>query len=287
MTTMLQCTKSACNWLGAPLFVALQHLRRTFVAEQNVVETPSSIAKAERSEAVRAAPVTTEAKSEAAPERVKAPAVSARKTPKAKRPAKAAAARRKKRVTAKPAVRVATKARAVRSAKAKIIRSARAGQQRLEQGVKTMTKQTNQAGFIAADQIKTAFGDVNARAKTAMEKGAKIVEEMADLTRGNVEAIVASSKVAAKGVESLSQDAAEYSRKSFEEASIALKSFAEVKSATDFFRLQGDYARSAFDAAIAESARVSEAMLKIAGEVSEPITSRYAVAAERVKTLAA
>ena len=120
-----------------------------------------------------------------------------------------------------------------------------------------------------------------------MEKGAKIVEEIADLTRGNVEAIVASSKVAAKGVETLSQDAAEYSRKSFEEASTALKSFAEVKSATDFFKLQGDYARSAFDAAVAESARVSEAMLKIAGEVAEPITSRYAVAAERVKTLAA
>ena len=42
-----------------------------------------------------------------------------------------------------------------------------------------------------------------------------------------------------------------------------------------------------FDAAVAESARVSEAVLKIAGEVAEPITSRYAVAAERVKTLAA
>ena len=38
----------------------------------------------------------------------------------------------------------------------------------------------------------------------------------------------------------MSQDAAEYSRKSFEEASAALKSFAEVKSATDFFKLQGD-----------------------------------------------
>ena len=150
-----------------------------------------------------------------------------------------------------------------------------------------MNKQTNQAGFVAADQIKTAFGDVNARAKTAMEKGAKIVEEFADLTRGNVEAIVASSKVAAKGVETLSQDAAEYSRKSFEEASSALKTFAEAKSATDFFRLQSDFARTAFDNAIAESARISETMVKLAGDVAEPITSRYTVAAERVKTLAA
>ena len=153
-----------------------------------------------------------------------------------------------------------------------------------------MTKQTHKAAEtaqIAADQIKTVIGDVNARAKTAMEKNAKIAEEFAEITRGNVEALVASSKVAAKGVETMGQGAAAYSRKSFEDASAAFKSFSDVKSATDFFRLQGDFARSAFDAAVAESARVSETVLQLAGDVAEPLTSRYTVAAERVKTLAA
>ena len=149
------------------------------------------------------------------------------------------------------------------------------------------TRATVDTGLFAADQFKSVFGDVNERAKAAAERSAKIAEELADLTRGNVEAFVASSKIAAKAVETLSQDAAEYSRKSFEDASAALKSFAEVKSATDFFRLQGDYARAAFDGAIAESARLSETMLKLAGDVAEPMTSRYTVAAERVKTLAA
>jgi phasin family protein len=155
------------------------------------------------------------------------------------------------------------------------------------QGAVEMATKTNTASAFDADQFKNAFGDVNERAKVAFEKGAKLVEEFADLTRGNVEAFVASSKVAAKGVETLSQDAAEFGRKSFDEASAAFRGFADAKTATDFFKLQGDFARSAFDAAVAESARVSEAMLKIAGEVAEPITSRYAVAAERVKSLAA
>jgi phasin family protein len=153
-----------------------------------------------------------------------------------------------------------------------------------------MTKQTNkaaEAAQIAADQIQTVIGQANERAKTAMEKSTKIAEELAEISRGNVEAIVASSKVAAKGVETMSQSAAEYGRKSFEDASAAFKSFSNVKSATDFFKLQGDFARSAFDAAVAESARVSETVLKLAGDVAEPLTSRYTVAAERVKTLAA
>ena len=151
----------------------------------------------------------------------------------------------------------------------------------------TTKKNGIDAGLFAAEQFKTVFGDVNERAKAAAERSAKIVEELADLTRGNVEALVASSKIAAKAVETLSQDAAEYSRKSFEDASATFKSFAEVKSATDLFKLQGDFARAAFDSAVAETARVSEALVKLAGDVAEPLNSRYTVAAERVKTLAA
>jgi phasin family protein len=161
------------------------------------------------------------------------------------------------------------------------------------QGTETMNQQINdtiemnrEAGKVAADKFQAAFGDVNERAKTAMEKGGRLMEEMTDLGRGNVEALVASSKIAARGVETLSQDVAEFGRRSFEEASATLKSFAEVKSPTDFFRLQSEFARAQFDAMVAESSKVSEAMIKLAGEVAEPITSRYTVAAERVKTIA-
>ena len=189
-----------------------------------------------------------------------------------------------------------TKAQPAKSA-AKVVKitkpaakSAKPAVKAIKTGVKIMTTQTNKtaaAGFAAAEQIKTVVTEANDRAKTAMEKNAKIIEELAELGRGNVEALVASSKVAAKGAETLSQDAANYSRARFEEATAAFKSFTDVKSATDFFKLQGDFARTAFDSAVAESARVSEAMLKLAGDVAEPLTSRYAVAADRVKTLAA
>jgi phasin family protein len=160
-------------------------------------------------------------------------------------------------------------------------------------GTSIMNKQINdtiemnrEAGKVAAEKFQAAFGDVNERAKTAMEKSGRLMEEMTDLGRGNVEALVASSKIAARGVETLSQDVAEFGRRSFEEASANLKSFAEVKSPTDFFRMQSEFARAQFDAMIAESSKMSEAMIKLAGEVAEPITNRYTVAAERVKTIA-
>ncbi len=254
------------------------------MADQTVVKEVAETA--EKVAAVAATPVETKPEPKADP----APAKAEAKAPNAKRRAPKAAAKRVKsaRKAAKP--RRAAKPRPARKPAVKTRAKRATARASSIEGVKIMNKQTRDgvdAGLFAADQFKTVFGDVNERAKAAVERSAKIVEEFADLTRGNVEAFVASSKVAAKGVEAISQDAAEYGRKSFEEASAALKSFAEVKSATDFFKLQGDFARAAFDSAVAESARLSETMLKIAGDVAEPINSRYTVAAERVKTLAA
>jgi phasin family protein len=146
-----------------------------------------------------------------------------------------------------------------------------------------MKKETVQV----ADRLQAVFGDVNERARTQIERSTRIAEEMTELSKGNVEAFVASTKVVAKGLETVGQEVAEYSRKSFEDASAALKSFTEVRSATDFFRLQSDFARSQFDGLVAEGSKLSETMIKLAGDVAEPLASRYSVAAERVKAVAA
>ncbi|TFI57463.1 phasin family protein [Sphingomonas parva] len=138
-----------------------------------------------------------------------------------------------------------------------------------------------------AERVQAVFGDVNERAKNTIERNTRIAEELTELGRGNVEALVASTKVAARGVETIGQEVAEFGRKSFEDASAALKSLAEVKSPTDFFRLQGEFARSQFDALVAESSKLSETVIKLAGEVAEPITNRATVAAERVRTAVA
>jgi phasin family protein len=183
---------------------------------------------------------------------------------------------------------MASKKSSPRAAKAKpapaAVKVAAPVTRKLQEGNEEMKNDATQA---VTDRVQAIFGDVNERARTAIEKNTRIVEEMTDFTRGNVEALVASSKVAARGAEALGQEAAEYGRKSFEEASTALRSFAEIKSPTDFFRLQSEFAKSQFDSIVAESSKMSEAMIKLAGDVFEPISSRYSVAAEKVKNVVA
>jgi phasin family protein len=150
-------------------------------------------------------------------------------------------------------------------------------------------------GLTMNDTIKTAtedfqarataaIGDVNARAKDAFSKGTKAIEELVEFSKGNVEAIVASGRVAAKGAEEIAKYSAEYGRKTVENANATAKQFAAVKSPTEFFQLQGDVAKHTLDALVAEGSKFTESYLKLIGEISQPISNRVAVAAEKVKT---
>jgi hypothetical protein len=141
----------------------------------------------------------------------------------------------------------------------------------------------NVSSTDAADKAQALFGDFSNRFKTAFEKSTKFGEEYADFAKGNVEAVIASARVAAKAGESLGQEAADYGKKHFEAATAAFKSFATVKSPTELFQLLSEFAKASFDSFVAEASRVSESLLKVAGDVAQPISNRYALAAEKIK----
>ncbi|MEG3177165.1 phasin family protein [Sphingomonas sp. RB3P16] len=132
-------------------------------------------------------------------------------------------------------------------------------------------------------RAQAMFADVNDRTKTAMEKGSKMIEDMNEFSKGNIEAIVESSKIAAKGIKTMGQEAADFGRKQFESATAVLKTLSSVKSPTDFLKLHSDFMRSTFDSMVAETSKNTESMLKLAGEIAQPISNRVAVAAEKIK----
>lgn len=139
----------------------------------------------------------------------------------------------------------------------------------------------------AKAKLETAYADINQKAKAGVEKSTKALEEISDITKGNVEALVESGKIAAKGIETLGQEAVDYSRKNYEKATATIKSFSTVKTPTEFFQLQSQLFASAFDDFSKEAAKGSEAFIKLANEVSQPLTARVTVVTDKMKSLAA
>ena len=148
------------------------------------------------------------------------------------------------------------------------------------------TSTIENAAKDTAAKTQAMFGEAQARTQAGMEKSAKLFEDMIAFNKDNLEAVVESSKIAAKGAETLGHSAADYAKRSFETASQTLQTLSSVKSPTEFMKLQSDFARSAFDSMVAETSRSTEHMMKLAGEIAQPISNRFAVAAEKMKTVA-
>lgn len=147
----------------------------------------------------------------------------------------------------------------------------------------------------AMEKVTTdAMAQSKANFETAIEKGqemmtdaVKSMGELSEFAKGNVEAVMASAKAATAGVETIANVVVEHGKKSFEETTAAMKAMAAAKSPSELYQLQNDFAKARFDHAVAVWSTMSETMLKLAGEVTQPMSSRMALAGEHMKTLLA
>ena len=145
------------------------------------------------------------------------------------------------------------------------------------------------AGFEmpAADRFQQLFAGAGDKGQDLVRRSQKTAEELAELTKANVEALTEASRIAAKGAKALGQDMLESGREGFEQASGAMKTLADAKSPTEFIQLQSELVRSNFDRAVAESSKFAEAFVKLAGEAIQPISNRATLNAERMGEIAA
>ncbi len=238
--------------------------------------------------AAQTEPVVAEALAKTAVEAKFAPVA---KAPAAKTPAPKAEASEPK--DAKPEIKAEVKAPAPRpvaeKAKAPEVSSPTAAvsaDSKPKDKIMDATSTIENATKDTAAKTQAMFGEAQTRTQAGLEKSAKLFEDMIAFNKENLEAVVESSKIAAKGAETLGQSAADYAKRSFESASQTLQTLSSVKSPTEFMKLQSDFARTSFDSMVAETSRSTEHMMKLAGEIAQPISNRFAVAAEKMKTVA-
>ena len=217
--------------------------------------------------------------------------VSEAKPVKAKTATRKPAARRIGKAPAKvvEAVKKVNK-RAAKAAK-RAPKAARVASVKQIEGIKTMTYDFNQlfAGFQlpGADKYQQFVAEAGERTQQAAAKSQKAAEELTDLAKANVEALVEAGRIAAGGVKALGQDVIASGREGIEQASDAVKTLAEAKSPAEFFQIQSELARASFDRFVAETSKLTERVVKLAGEAAEPLQARASLNAERINTLVA
>ena len=150
-------------------------------------------------------------------------------------------------------------------------------------GFKTMNDTVKKFADEAKTRAEALTADFNEKAKEAMSKTSKLAEDAIEFNKANVEALVEAGKIAAKGIETLGQEGVTYARKSFEDTTAALKGYTAVKTPADFFKLYAENSKKAFDAAVAQTSKTSELVVKMANDSFAPISNRVSVITSKMK----
>lgn len=230
--------------------------------------------------AFEAATLETAAKPVAAPV---APAVAAPAAP-VKTKTVAAKAKPVQKKAAKPAAKkVAAKKAAAKTIAPKSAKTAPKPAGLATKGLKTMNDTVKKFADEAKTRAETLTADFQARSKDAFAKSSKLAEEAVEFNKANVEALVEAGKIAAKGLETLGQEGVAFARKSFEDTSAAVKGYTAVKSPADFFKLYAENSKKAFDAAVAQTSKTSELVVKLTNDSFAPISNRVSVITSKMK----
>ena len=164
---------------------------------------------------------------------------------------------------------------------------AESGTERKEEMATEPNYFTGFTAFPGVQAFEKLFADATGRGEELAKRSRKAAEELADITRANVDALVESGKIATSGAQSIGQQVLAKGRDTVDQAANTVRALAEAKTPADVLQVQSDFFRSAFDRFVEESATLTESLVKVAGEAFEPISTRASQNVERFNELVA
>ncbi|MES1199259.1 MAG: TIGR01841 family phasin [Pseudomonadota bacterium] len=123
----------------------------------------------------------------------------------------------------------------------------------------------------AFEQVTTASTEAF---RENIDRSVAALSEASAFGKENLEAWMASASATQKGFETLSARAVAYSKTALENHVAATKSLMTSKSVQEFVEKQSEYARSSFDAYVAELTSVSDLLSGVTKEAIKPINDR-------------
>ena len=160
--------------------------------------------------------------------------------------------------------------------KAKAKRKARPASRKIDQTaaatMRAAPSDTQKDTTMNTKTEKTIYDDMFARSA-----------DFADLGKGNVEALVEAGKVFTTGMQDMGRTYVEDMQGAVATMQDDAKKMSSVTSPTELFQLQGELARRNVDAAVAQTSRNIEQMMKLANDMFAPLSTRASMAMDKVR----
>ena len=106
----------------------------------------------------------------------------------------------------------------------------------------------------------------------------KSFEDLQQLSKDNVDMALKSMGVLSKGAQAIAAEVADYSKKAFEDGTVALEKLFGVKSFDKAIEVQSEYAKTAYEGYVARISKLGELYADLAKETYKPFESLMAKA---------
>ncbi|MEM6548459.1 MAG: phasin family protein [Pseudomonadota bacterium] len=133
-------------------------------------------------------------------------------------------------------------------------------------------------------QVEEMTAEAQKTMEEGVEKMTKGMEDAAAFGQETMDAMTASSKIAARAMESVNAEIMAYSKKSYEDGLAAAKEMTSCKSVTELFEQQTQYSKLVMDGFMSHATKLNELYAAAAKEVFEPINSHFTTAMDRAKS---
>lgn len=144
------------------------------------------------------------------------------------------------------------------------------------------SKAIEEAVAVAKKNLEGALSAQKEQFEKATTQILKSYEDVAVAAKENVDAVVASSTIVAKGAEVAGKQVAAFTQSSAETAVANGKAALAVKTINELFELQTSFFKTSVENFIAESSKLQELTVKIANDAAAPISARVNAAVEKL-----
>jgi phasin family protein len=135
-----------------------------------------------------------------------------------------------------------------------------------------------------AKKIEDFTSQATASMQENFEKVSASMAEMGSMGQENMEAVVESATIFAKGVEEVATEQAAFTKEAVEKGVEQFKAVASVKTPQEFIEAQTDFMREAFEANIAQMTKLTDMWTATTKDASQPLNKRYTAAVEKMQS---
>lgn len=156
--------------------------------------------------------------------------------------------------------------------------AAKSAPRKAAQAVREGVKAAEKTGAAAANITGDAYGEAMLFTQEQLGRASSALfrsyDEVAGFSQGNVEAVMLSGSIVARGVEDLGKAWLDLGQHSLQRSVAIAQALAGVRTLQELIELQTDLARATLDRLLAESVRISELSAKVANEAVAPLQAR-------------